>query len=84
MYYMLSSGCFAAACLQVITKGVLDPRLTWADTCVVCTSALCSYYVICLYMYVSLYVVICSMSVICYMSVICLVLGPSSGSIGSV
>jgi hypothetical protein len=32
---MLSSGCFAAACLQAITKGVLDPRLSWADTCTV-------------------------------------------------
>ena len=31
-----------------------------------------------------LYVVICYMSVICYISVICLVLGTSSGSIGSV
>jgi hypothetical protein len=32
---MLSSGSFAATCLQVIAKGVLDPRLPWADTCVV-------------------------------------------------
>ncbi len=31
---MLDSGSFAAACLQVIAKGVLDPRLPWADTCV--------------------------------------------------
>ncbi len=30
---MLGSGSFATACLQVITKGVLDPRLPWADTC---------------------------------------------------
>ena len=34
IYYMLSSGGFAATCLEVITKGVLDPRLPWADTCV--------------------------------------------------
>jgi hypothetical protein len=33
IYYMLSSGSFVAACLQAITKGVLDPRLPWADTC---------------------------------------------------
>ena len=33
IYYMLSSGSFAAACLQAIAKGVLDPRLSWADTC---------------------------------------------------
>ena len=33
IYYMLSSGSFAAACLQAIAKGVLDPRLPWADTC---------------------------------------------------
>ena len=33
IYYILSSGSFAAACLQAITKGVLDPRLPWADTC---------------------------------------------------
>ena len=32
IYYMLSSGGFAAACLQAITKGVLDPRVPWADT----------------------------------------------------
>jgi hypothetical protein len=29
---MLGSGSFAATCLQDITKGVLDPRLPWADT----------------------------------------------------
>ncbi len=34
-YNMLSSGGFTVACLQVITKGVLDPRLPWTDTCVV-------------------------------------------------
>ena len=33
IYYMLSSGSFAAACLQAIAKGVLDPRLPWSDTC---------------------------------------------------
>jgi hypothetical protein len=33
IYYMLNSGSFAAACLQVIAKGVLDPRLPCADTC---------------------------------------------------
>ncbi len=33
IYYMLSSGGFAASCLQSIAKGVLDPRLPWADTC---------------------------------------------------
>jgi hypothetical protein len=32
--YMLDSGSFAASCLQSIAKGVLDPRLTWTDTCV--------------------------------------------------
>ena len=32
IYYMLGSGSFAAACLQDIVKGVLDPRLPWADT----------------------------------------------------
>jgi hypothetical protein len=31
IYYMLSSGGFVAACLQAIAKGVLDPRLTWAE-----------------------------------------------------
>ncbi len=30
---MLRSGGFAASCLQSIAKGVLDPRLPWADTC---------------------------------------------------
>ena len=34
-YYMLSSGGFTAACLQAIAKGVLDPRLPWADPCAV-------------------------------------------------
>ncbi len=29
---MLCSGSFAAACLQDIAKGVLDPQLSWADT----------------------------------------------------
>ncbi len=33
IFYMLISGGFAAACLQTIVKGVLDPRLPWADTC---------------------------------------------------
>ncbi len=33
IYYMLGSGSFTAACLQTIPKGVLDPRLTWSDTC---------------------------------------------------
>jgi len=33
MYYMLSSGGFVTACLQVIEKGILDPRLPWTDTC---------------------------------------------------
>ena len=32
LYYMLGSGSFAATCLQSIAKGVLDPRLPWADT----------------------------------------------------
>jgi hypothetical protein len=31
IYYMLISGGFTAACLQTITKGVLDPRLSWAE-----------------------------------------------------
>jgi hypothetical protein len=35
IYYILRSGSFAAACLQDIVKGVLDPRLPWADTCAV-------------------------------------------------
>jgi hypothetical protein len=35
IYYMLSSGSFAGACLQAIVKGVLDPRLPWTDTCAV-------------------------------------------------
>jgi hypothetical protein len=35
IYYMLSSGGFDATCLQAIAKGVLDPRLPWADTCAV-------------------------------------------------
>jgi hypothetical protein len=34
LYYMLSSGGFAAACLQAIAKGgFLDPRTPWADAC---------------------------------------------------
>ncbi len=42
-------------------------------------------YIICLLCVICpLYVVICYMSVTCYMSFICLVLGPSSGSSGSV
>ena len=53
----------------------------------ICVYAHVVYVVIC-YMSVIciclLYVVICYVSVICYMSVICLVLGTSSGSIGSV
>ena len=32
IYYILRSGSFAASCLQDIAKGVLDPRLPWADT----------------------------------------------------
>jgi hypothetical protein len=32
IYYMLNSGGFVASCLQAIAKGVLDPRLPWADT----------------------------------------------------
>jgi len=32
IYYMLVSGSFGATCLQVIAKGVLDPRLPWSDT----------------------------------------------------
>ncbi len=35
IYYMLISESFASACRQSITKGVLDPRLPWADTCAV-------------------------------------------------
>ena len=31
IYYMLSSGGFAEACLQTIAKGVLDPELTWTE-----------------------------------------------------
>jgi hypothetical protein len=31
IYYMLISGGFTVACLQTITKGVLDPRLPWAE-----------------------------------------------------
>ncbi len=31
IYYMLSSGGYGAACLQVIMKGVLDPRLPWSE-----------------------------------------------------
>jgi hypothetical protein len=31
IYYMLSSGSFTAVCLQAIAKGVLDPRLPWAE-----------------------------------------------------
>ena len=33
IYYMLSIGGFAAACLLAIAKGVLDPRFPWTDTC---------------------------------------------------
>jgi hypothetical protein len=33
IYYMLSSGGFAAACLQTIAKGVLDPRCPGQCTC---------------------------------------------------
>jgi hypothetical protein len=33
IYYMLGSGGFVVGCLQVITEGVLDPRLSWTDTC---------------------------------------------------
>jgi hypothetical protein len=36
--FWVGRGCFflfTVACLQVITKGVLDPRLSWTDTCVV-------------------------------------------------
>jgi hypothetical protein len=35
IYYMLSIGGFSAVCLQVIVKGVLDPRLPWVGTCAV-------------------------------------------------
>jgi hypothetical protein len=35
IYHMLDSGSFSATCLQDISKGVLDPRLPWADTFVV-------------------------------------------------
>jgi hypothetical protein len=28
---MLSSGGFTVTCLQALTKGVLDPRLPWAE-----------------------------------------------------
>ncbi len=35
IYYMLRSGGFTSPCLQVIVKGVLDPRLPWSDTCAV-------------------------------------------------
>ncbi len=31
IYYMFTSGGFTAVCLQVITKGVLDPRLSWTE-----------------------------------------------------
>ncbi len=33
--YISQWGFRCRACLQVITKGVLDPRLSWTDTCVV-------------------------------------------------
>jgi hypothetical protein len=33
IFYMLSSGGFTATCLQVITKGVLDPRCPGQSTC---------------------------------------------------
>ncbi len=33
IYYMLSIGGFTAACLQTITKGVLDPRLPYVVMC---------------------------------------------------
>ena len=35
LYYILRSGSFAAACLQTITKGVLDPRYPGQRTCAV-------------------------------------------------
>jgi hypothetical protein len=36
IYYIFRSGGFAAApCLQTTTKGDLDPRFPWADTCAV-------------------------------------------------
>jgi hypothetical protein len=36
IYYILRSGGFATACLQVIAKGVLDPRFFfWVNTCTV-------------------------------------------------
>jgi hypothetical protein len=40
IYYILHSGGFAAACLQTIAKAVLDPRLSWSDTCTVRPSPL--------------------------------------------
>ena len=40
IYYILYSGGFAAACLQTIAKAVLDPRLSWSDTCTVRPSPL--------------------------------------------
>jgi hypothetical protein len=35
IYHMLIRGGFTGACLQAIAKGVLDPRLPWADTCAI-------------------------------------------------
>jgi hypothetical protein len=35
LYVTVSSGGFPAACLQDITKGVLNPRIPWTDTCTV-------------------------------------------------
>jgi hypothetical protein len=35
MLYISQWGFRYRACLQDIVKGVLDPRLPWADTCVV-------------------------------------------------
>ncbi len=35
LYFILRSGSFVAACLQVIANGDFDPRLPWADRCVV-------------------------------------------------
>ena len=61
IYYMLSSGGFAAACLQAIVKGV-HHGLHGAVGMIFYAHAV--------------YVVICYMSIICYMPVICLVQSP--------
>jgi hypothetical protein len=68
IYYMLSSGGFATACLQAIAKGVLDPRYPGQCTYVV-QSSTTRRTVPHMRTVNAVYVVIC------YMSVICLVLG---------